>query len=782
MKKTLITICLIAATAIMLPMFGQTLTCSNGTSQQTRTVSGYDYELWSESGRGNASMTITGNNTNGGTFTCEWSGTINVLSRSGKRWGSNSTATVSSVGNITIDFDATWSSSDNVKMLGVYGWGYYPQGQQPSGFNTEIEYYIIQDRGSYNAASQGTNSRKRGEATIDGIVYEFWTAERIRQASISGNGQTFMQYFSVPKSTSSHRTKGLITVSKHFEEWAKVGMPMNRLYEVALKVESYTGNTGNASGSATVRKNILTLGGTSNFTLTTAASPAAGGTVTRTPNAASYAPNTAVQVTAVPAQGWAFDSWSGAASGTNATTSVTMNANKDVTANFKLVGTSTVNILKDGNFPGNSLGSNWALQAGGSSTATSSVSNGRATINISAVGTNAWEPQLVQKEVPLDQGMKYRLTFTASAVAARSINVLLQKASADYDTYASSDFNLTTTAQTYTLEFEMKNPSDPIAQLAFNLGGSTQNVTISNVQLVHIAELTPTKVTLTLNSQGGSAVTPIEVNPGTAIGTLPTPTRTGYTFGGWFSAQTGGTQYTATSTLSANATAYARWTATSYTITYDSNGGSAVPNGTYTIESPAVTLPTATRTGYNFAGWEMPGSVDIVTVLPTGSIGNRSFTAKWDIVNYNIVYQLDDGNNHQSNPVTYTIEDHFVLMNPAKDGFIFDRWEEGGAIAMGSTGDKTFTAVWRSTVGISEFVSVAALQIQPNPTMDGNFNIILTNSETATLSILNMQGQIVLNAVINKGVTSIGSGLKTGVYIVTVQSENGLITDKLIVK
>ncbi len=404
MNKLLKSICLIAAVMMTLPVFGQTLTCSNGTSQQTRTVNGYDYELWSESGRGNSTLNITASSANGGTFNCEWSGTINVLSRAGKRWGSNSTTTVSSVGNITIDFEATWSSSDNVKMLGVYGWGYYPNGQAPSGFGTEIEYYIIQDRGSYNSASSGTNSRKRGEATIDGIVYEFWTAERRGQASITGNGKTFMQFFSVPKNTSSHRTKGLITVSKHFAEWAKVGMPMDRLYEVALKVESYTGNTGNARGSASITKNILTLGGDPNaFTLTTKASPAVGGTFTKTPNAASYTPGTAVQVTAVPAEGWKFLNWSGDASGTNATASVTMNADKNVTANFELTGVSTVNILKDGNFPANSIGSSWQLNTGenyGNSAATSSISGGKATINVTRIGAEAYEPQLIVLRLP----------------------------------------------------------------------------------------------------------------------------------------------------------------------------------------------------------------------------------------------------------------------------------------------------------------------------------------------------------------------------------------------
>ncbi|MDR2732382.1 MAG: T9SS type A sorting domain-containing protein, partial [Fibromonadaceae bacterium] len=131
-------------------------------------------------------------------------------------------------------------------------------------YTNQIEYYIIQDRGSYNSASQGTNSKKYGEATIDGIVYELYVADRINQPDLSGGNGNFKQYFSVPKSTSSHRSSGIISVYEHFKAWDKAGMKMLdcRLYEIAMKVESYTGS-GSSDGSATVTKNLLTIGGSS---------------------------------------------------------------------------------------------------------------------------------------------------------------------------------------------------------------------------------------------------------------------------------------------------------------------------------------------------------------------------------------------------------------------------------------------------------------------------------------------------------------------------------------
>lgn len=75
------------------------------------------------------------------------------------------------------------------------------------------------------------------------------------------------------------------------------------------------------------------------YTLTTTASPAAGGTVTRSPNATSYTAGTTVSLTATPASGYTFSGWSGGASGTTATVSVVVSANISVTAGFTATST-----------------------------------------------------------------------------------------------------------------------------------------------------------------------------------------------------------------------------------------------------------------------------------------------------------------------------------------------------------------------------------------------------------------------------------------------------------
>ena len=488
-KKVLTTAFAMAAISSSIS-WGQTVTCSNGTSQKMGSAGGYDYELWSQNGAGTATMKLNVSAENGGAFEVEWQGTINMLARTGKRWGSNSTVTVQNVGNITSEFDVEWSSTDNVKYVSVYGWGYYDQQDIPSGFSNEIEYYIVQDRGSYNPTSGG---KKFGSATIDGIEYDFYTTDRIQQPSLSGTS-TFKQYWSIPKNTSQHRTKGTISISKHFSEWAKVGMKMGKLYEVAsMKIESYTGNTGTANGYAKVKKNLLKIGGSADeLGLNVTASPAAAGTVTKSPSANYYAPKTTVQLTAKANEGWKFVGWEGDVTGSTETISVTMDKEKSVVAKFELVGETSVNLLKDGNFPSGSVIStnqdaSWFLGQGtnwGGSAAKTSVAGGTATVDVTTIGAESYQPQLVQYNLALDKGMKYKLSFKASADVARKIEVSFQQSVDPWGAYATKEFDITTTEKEYSFIFAMEEDSDDAAQFAFNLGQVTGAVKISDVKLV----------------------------------------------------------------------------------------------------------------------------------------------------------------------------------------------------------------------------------------------------------------------------------------------------------
>ena len=77
----------------------------------------------------------------------------------------------------------------------------------------------------------------------------------------------------------------------------------------------------------------------------------------------------------------------------------------------------------------------------------------------------------------------------------------------------------------------------------------------------------------------------------------------------------------------------AQWTVNQYTITYNLAGGTAEGNpSTYTIETKAFTLKNPTKSGYTFTGWSgtgLDGENNMTVTIPTGSTGNRTYTAHW---------------------------------------------------------------------------------------------------------------------------------------------------------
>ncbi|MBR2167693.1 MAG: InlB B-repeat-containing protein, partial [Paludibacteraceae bacterium] len=281
-------------------------------------------------------------------------------------------------------------------------------------------------------------------------------------------------------------------------------------------------------------------------------------------------------------------------------------------------------------------------------------------------------------------------------------------------------------------------------------------------------------------------------------------TADGYNFDGWGTSSSStpsgkNAAYSISSITGAN-TICAFFTAPSYSITYNLNGGtqqvSPAPATSYTVESSAITLPTPTRDGYDFDGWfdnsSFTGSA--ITTIAAGSTGNKEYWAKWTVastyydvtfgvaasghgtlaavktvnsasitsgddllsgtaitftatpssyyevegwytnsactlgkhdagettysvaslgsditiyvkfkpITYNITYNLNSGTNNPGNPATYTYESSAItLQDPTRDGYTFGGWyTEVGltnrvySIAAGSNGNKAFWAKW----------------------------------------------------------------------------------------
>ena len=246
--------------------------------------------------------------------------------------------------------------------------------------------------------------------------------------------------------------------------------------------------------------------------------------------------------------------------------------------------------------------------------------------------------------------------------------------------------------------------SDPAISLSISEGNDAVSFLMPYAPLT--LTLTADKLyTVTMDTAGGDPIRPIQYTVESEAFQLPTPVRTGYIFLGWTGegiteaqeiieipqGSTGDRTYTA------------NWQVIEYTITLlDMDGAGTSEALVYTVEQP-VTLPTPTREGYAFLGWTVNSDMapQLTVVLPQGSIGNRTYTANWELTGYTITMDLNGGSGETA--LLYTvIDDDFALPTPTRNGYEFVGWTGEGiiipqlnvTIPKGSTGNQTYTAKW----------------------------------------------------------------------------------------
>lgn len=225
----------------------------------------------------------------------------------------------------------------------------------------------------------------------------------------------------------------------------------------------------------------------SKFALTTEV--VGSGSVARDLAGPSYDSGKTVRLAALPAVGYRFVSWSGAATGTNPAISVTMDKARSVTATFEVGPNGTpkgvgAELVKGGDF---SSASDWNL-AVNCGAASGSVSNGAYVVNITDAGSAGYCIQLQQGGLNLESGKSYMFSFAAKASAARSMIGYVGQSASPYTNYllgANGDWSvsLTSSVQPFSKTFTMSS-SDASARIDLNLGGAgTGTVTIDDVKL-----------------------------------------------------------------------------------------------------------------------------------------------------------------------------------------------------------------------------------------------------------------------------------------------------------
>ena len=212
---------------------------------------------------------------------------------------------------------------------------------------------------------------------------------------------------------------------------------------------------------------------------------------------------------------------------------------------------------------------------------------------------------------------------------------------------------------------EVKAPADPTKEGYTFAGWDTEiPATMPARDMTIQAKWTVNKYTITFDTDGGSSIASITQDYGTAL-TLPTPAKEGYGFGGWYTDLNCTKQFTASAMPAENTTLYAKWNIGEYTLTFDTDGGSAIAPVSQKYGT-AVTAPAdPTREGYTFAGWDQT----IPVTMPARSM---TIKAKWTVNKYTITFDTDGGNAVAS--ITQDYGTVLTLPTPTKDGYGFGGW------------------------------------------------------------------------------------------------------------
>ena len=263
-----------------------------------------------------------------------------------------------------------------------------------------------------------------------------------------------------------------------------------------------------------------------------------------------------------------------------------------------------------------------------------------------------------------------------------------------------------------------------------------------------------------------------EIYTGEETVTLTNLEKEGYTFNGWFDAETGGNKIESIAQGSTGAkTFYARWSLVTYTITYNVPDGTDNPNTvtSYTVESETITLQNPTRTGYIFTGWydaETGGNKK--EIIAQGSTEAKTLYAQWTAISYEITYVLPNGVTNP-NVTSYTVETETItLQDFSHDDYTFEGWfdaETGGnkvtSIPKGSTGNKTLYAhctwTWIGTKNPTTAKAVGDIVFSDGSATAYTSELTLTNEQKeAAVAVIYYAG----SASDTLGAKTLGVGLK----------------------
>ncbi|MBR3785455.1 MAG: InlB B-repeat-containing protein [Firmicutes bacterium] len=215
------------------------------------------------------------------------------------------------------------------------------------------------------------------------------------------------------------------------------------------------------------------------------------------------------------------------------------------------------------------------------------------------------------------------------------------------------------------------------------------------------AKWSPITYKITFMSNDGTAVADMEYNIESETIVLPTINKTGYNFDGWYSdADLSGSAVTSVSKgTMGNKIFYAKWTPLSYTVTFDTDGGSEIEAQHVVYGDTAVVPETPTKTGYTFKRWitESGKSFSFGTAITE----DITIYAKWSRNSYTVRFDTDGGSEVESQTVLYKTKATRPETDPTKLAYSFEGWvtSKDGTEAFNFnqkiTEDTTIYAKWK---------------------------------------------------------------------------------------
>jgi pectate lyase len=360
---------------------------------------------------------------------------------------------------------------------------------------------------------------------------------------------------------------------------------------------------------------------TTNYTLTTVVN----GQGSISPNGGSFAAGTSVSVTATPASGWKFDSWSGGSTANPAT--VTMNANKSITANFsQIVNTVTATIQE--NTTGfcavnGSVDSNNAGFTGAGFANTDNVLGSGVDYKINASAGSA--TLLVQYASTSDRPAN----IIVNGVVVKSLSM---PSTGAWTTWTSVSTSITLASGANTIRLE--------ATTASGLG-NIDYITVTGVGVSATSCTTVTNYTVATSTIGSGTVSGAGTYIAGSSAALTATPASGWQFSGW-SGGVSGTTNPLTVTVNSNLSVTATFTQipVTYTLTTTIVGqGTVSPaNGTYPAGT-SVTLTATPASGWKFDNWSGGYTGTSATVVMDG---NKAITANFSLIPVNVTLTIQE--------------------------------------------------------------------------------------------------------------------------------------------